>query len=135
MINKEEKLLMTISVNRQLFYLEANMDKIRNQNEELEMTDAMVRQLDLIDNATYDVCCRYLGIPDGEREKLFPWDMQILAEVRESITDALLQFGKPVCYPYIEDDKGRSRYCRQEDCHCESCIRDSESIPRKTQQC
>lgn len=105
------------------------MDKTRNNSEELEMTDAMVRQMDLIDNATYEVCCSYLGIPDDEREKLFPWNMQILAEVRESITDALLQFGKPVCYPYIESDKGGSRYCSQSDCHCESCVRDDESSP------
>ena len=81
---------MTIVVSEQLFYLEVNMDEIRTNGKELEMTDAMVCQQDLIDNATYDVCCSYLGIPDEEREKLFPWDMRILAEVRESITDALL---------------------------------------------
>lgn len=69
------------------------MDEIRTSSKELEMTDAMVRQQDLIDNATYDVCCSYLGIADEERETLFPWDMRILAEVRESITDALMQFG------------------------------------------
>ncbi len=125
---KEEKLLVTILVNEQLFYLEVKMDEIRNNNEELEMTDAMLRQQDLIDNATYDVCCSYLGIPDEERENLFPWNMQILAQVREGITDALLQFGKPVCYPYIEHDEAGSRYCNQKDCYCENCVRDSESI-------
>lgn len=104
------------------------MDETRNNNEELEMTDAMLRQQDLIDNATYDVCCSYLGIPDEEREKLFPWNMQILAQVREGITDALLQFGKPVCYPYIEHDEAGSRYCNQKDCYCKNCVRDSESI-------
>ncbi len=31
------------------------MDEIRTSSKELEMTDAMVRQQDLIDNATYDV--------------------------------------------------------------------------------
>ena len=103
------------------------MDEIRTSSKELEMTDAMVRQQDLIDNATYDACCSYLGIADEERETLFPWDMRILAEVRESITDALMQFGKPVCYPYIESGKEGSRYCDQKDCHCESCIRDSEN--------
>ena len=40
------------------------MDEIRTSSEELEMTDAMTRQQDLIDNATYDVCCSYLGIPE-----------------------------------------------------------------------
>lgn len=50
-----EKLLATIIVNEQLFYLETNMDEIRNSNEELEMTDAMTRQQDLTDNATYDM--------------------------------------------------------------------------------
>lgn len=105
------------------------MDTSRNNSEELEMTDAMVRQQDLIDNATYDVCCSYLGISDGEREKLFPWNMQILALVRESIMDALLQFGKPVCYPYIESDEEGSRYCNQRGCHCESCVRDDKSSP------
>lgn len=105
------------------------MDEIRNNNEELEMTDAMLCQQDLIDNATYDVCCSYLGIPDEEREKLFPWNMQILARVREGITDALLQFGKPVCYPYIERDEAGSRYCNQKDCYCENCVRNSESSP------
>ena len=103
------------------------MDEIRTSSKELEMTDAMVRQQDLIDNATYDVCCSYLGIADEERETLFPWDMRILAEVRESITDALMQFGKPVCYPNTESGKEGSRYCDQKDCHCESCIRDSEN--------
>ena len=117
---------MTIAVNEQLFYLEVNMDEISNNSEELEMTDVMMRQQDLIDNATYDVCCKYLGIPDEVREKVFPWNMQILAEVRESITDALLQFGKPVCYPYIESGKEGSHYCNTEDCHCGRCIRDSE---------
>lgn len=39
---------MTASVNGQLFYLEVNMRETRNNSEELEMTDAMVRQLDLI---------------------------------------------------------------------------------------
>lgn len=53
------------------------MDEIRTSSKELEMTDAMVRQQDLIDNATYDVCCSYLGIADEERETLFPWDMRI----------------------------------------------------------
>lgn len=120
---------MTIMVNEQLFYLEVNMEEIRTNSEELEMTDAMLRQQDLIDNATYDVCCSYLGISDEEREKLFPWDMQILAEVRDSIVDALLQFGNPVCYPYIESGKEGSRYCDQKDCHCESCVRDGESTP------
>lgn len=104
------------------------MDEIRNNNEELEMTDAMLYQQDLIDNATYDVCCCYLGIPAEEREKLFPWNMQILAQVRESITDTLLQFGKPVCYPYIEHDEAGSRYCNQKDCYCKNCVRNSESI-------
>lgn len=120
---------MTVLVNGQLFYLEVNMYETRNNSEELEMTDAMVRQQDLIDNATYDVCCSYLGIPDDKREELFPWNIQILAVVRESIIDALLQFGKPVCYPYIESDKAGSRYCSQSDCHCESCVRDDESSP------
>lgn len=120
---------MAVLVNRQLFYLEVNMDKTKNNTEELEMTDAMVRQLDLIDNATYDVCCRYLGIPEEERENLSPWNMQILAQVRESIIDALLQFGKPVCYPYIESNKEDSRYCNKRDCHCERCVRDDESFP------
>lgn len=118
---------MTIMVNKQLFYLEVNMDKISTNHEELEMTDAMVRQQDLIDNATYDVCCSYLGIPNEQREKMFPWDMRILAEVRESITDALLQFGKPVCYPYIKRSKEGFRYCDQKDCHCESCVRNNEN--------
>lgn len=120
---------MTIAVNEQLFYLEVNMDEISNNSEELEMTDVMMRQQDLIDNATYDVCCKYLGIPDEAREKLFPWNMQMLAEVRESITDALLQFGKPVCYPYIESGKEGSHYCDQKDCHCESCVRNGENMP------
>lgn len=78
------------------------MDGTRTNSEEPEMTDAMVRQRDQIGNATYDVCCSYPGIPDEEKEKLFPWNMQILSEVRESITNALLQFGKPVCYPWMQ---------------------------------
>lgn len=50
-----KKLLATIIVNEQLFYLETNMDEIRNSNEELEMPDAVTRQQDLTDNATYDM--------------------------------------------------------------------------------
>lgn len=102
------------------------MDEVRTNSEELEMTDVMMRQQDLIDNATYDVCCKYLGIPDEAREKLFPWDMQILAKVRESITDALSQFGKLVCYPYTVSDENGSHYCSTKDCHCDCCIRDNQ---------
>lgn len=103
------------------------MEKRRNNDQELEMTDAMLQQQDIIDNATYDVCCTYLGISDEERENAFPWDIQVLSQVRESIMDAMLQFGRPVCYPYIEHDEFGSRYCSQKDCCCMDCVRDSES--------
>lgn len=103
------------------------MEKRKNNDQELEMTDAMLQQQDIIDNATYDVCCSYLGIPDEERENSFPWDIQILSQVRESIMDALLQFGRPVCYPYIEHDESGSRYCSQKDCYCVNCIRNPKS--------
>lgn len=92
----------------------------------LKMTDDMIRQQEMIDNAVYEVCYRALGIPDGEQEEKFPWDMQILAVVRECIMDALLQFGKPVCYPYIKHTDGKESFCKTEDCHCECCIRKAE---------
>lgn len=92
----------------------------------LEMTDVMARQQDMVDNAVYEVCYKVLGIPEGEQEEKFPWNMQILAVVRECITDALSQFGKYVCYPYIEHADGKESFCKTEDCHCECCIRRTE---------
>lgn len=103
------------------------MDQIRKNNDELEMTDVMMHQQDLIDNATYDVCCSYLGISDEERETVFPWNMQILSTVRKSITDALLQFGNAVCYPYIVTTEEGSHYCQTDECYCKVCVRESSS--------
>lgn len=106
--------------------MQQDLELSRRTNEKREvkmMNDAMLSQQDLIDNATYDVCCAFLGISDEERDNKFPWDIQILGVVRESITDALLQFGKTVCYPYIEDDGEKITYCSTDECCCEKCMR------------
>lgn len=92
------------------------------------MTNAMLAQEDIIDNATYDVCCSFLSIPPDKRDEQFPWDIQILSTVREAIIDALLQHGKGVCYPYVEYNPAEKSetYCKKDDCHCNQCVREEE---------
>ena len=91
------------------------------EQKELEFTNQMIEIIDIIDNATYDLCVTLLQyVNDKDVETKFPWDISILADIWDYAIQVLRERGYAVCDPCIVHD-GTDRYCNLGECRMESC--------------
>lgn len=65
----------------------------------------LVERNDELDNAAYDLALKMLDLDNQpNREKAFPWSMEIIGAMLESAQEILEEHGYAVCWPYHEDD-------------------------------
>lgn len=65
----------------------------------------LMERNDELDNAAYDLALKMLDLDNQpDREKAFPWDMEIIGAMLESSQEILEEHGYAVCWPYHEDD-------------------------------
>ncbi len=72
-----------------------------------------------VNGSIYDLVYRAIqALTDGDAPE---WDMGLIAETTDAITDVMEQHGIPVCYPW-EDEEGNICYS-DDDERCSHCTR------------
>lgn len=68
--------------------------------------DYLERKNDRIDNAAHELACAILDKdPIGsDRETVLPWNMEIIGQITDFVTDLLSQRSLPACHPYFGDN-------------------------------
>ncbi len=91
------------------------------EQKDLEFTEKMSERSDVLDNAVYKMCLAFLQFEDNKNlDVKFPWDISILAEIRDLTVKLLRKKGYPVCAPCIICDEP-NQYCNLEECYMGSC--------------
>lgn len=106
----------------------------KNMNEkEVELNDLMIARADLLDGCIYQMLLTLLEIEPEDADSKFPWDISIIRETLDAITDILAQHGMYVCDPYVEYKEEKSYLCTTEGCGCEVCIRQEKTESEREQ--
>lgn len=67
--------------------------------------DYLLQRNDELDNAAYGLALKMLGLDNQkDSESAFPWDMEIIGAILESVQKILADYGYDVCWPYHEND-------------------------------
>lgn len=90
---------------------------------EVELNDLMMERADVLDNCIYQTLLTILEIKPEDADIELPWDINMIRETLDAVTDVLAQNGRYGCDPYVEHKEGKSYLCSIEDCGCKVCIR------------
>lgn len=91
------------------------------EQKELEFTKEMSERNDALDNAVYEMCLTFLQYEkDEDADVKFPWDISILAEIRDLTVRLLREKRYPVCDPCIICDES-NQYCDLKECYMKNC--------------
>lgn len=101
-----------------------SMKKTNHKDEDLEFTDSMIKRMDEMDQAVYQMCLTLLGLEnDEDYAKRFPWNIGIVEEIKESAIRILNKNQYKVCYPFIKEEEGNSDFCGLDSCGFSECFR------------
>ena len=88
-----------------------------------EVGSFLCERKDILDNAAYDLMRQMLDLQaEGEDCVAFPWDMELIGELEDFITEMLAERGLTVCHPYYEDGENTRTPCYLgQDCKKPTC--------------
>ena len=100
------------------------MKKANHEDEDLEFTDSMIKRMDEMDQAVYQMCLTLLELEnEGDFAKWFPWDIGIVEEIKESAIRILNKNQYRVCHPFIQEEEGNREFCELDSCGLSECFR------------
>ncbi len=93
----------------------------------VEFTDDMLKRNERMDSAVYEMCLAFLELEPTveDLEERFPWDISLLAGIRDFVIFMLRKKNYRVCDPYIDCGE-KEQYCSLEECGFEKCTRHPE---------
>ena len=101
-----------------------SMKKTNHKDEDLEFTDSMIKRMDEMDQAVYQMCLTLLGLEnDEDYAKRFPWNIGIVEEIKESAIRILNKNQYRVCRPFIQEEEGNREFCELDSCGLSECFR------------
>ena len=101
-----------------------SMKKTNHKDEDLEFTDSMIKRMDEMDQAVYQMCLTLLGLEnDEDYAKRFPWNIGIVEEIKESAIRILNKNQYRVCHPFIQEEEGNREFCELDSCGLSECFR------------
>lgn len=101
-----------------------SMKKVNHMGENLEFTDSMIKRMDEMDQAVYQMCLTLLELEnEGDFAKRFPWNIGIVEEIKESAIQILNKNQYRVCYPFIKEEEGNRDFCGLDSCGLSECVR------------
>ncbi len=93
------------------------MDKLETPMADFD--DFLIERNDTLDNAAYDLALEMLHLKEQPAsESKFPWNMEIIGGILESVQEILQSHRYAVCWPYREDDVPccQTTACTKTDC-------------------